>query len=389
VYVGATSLLAEVTTNHLARPVTHDAAGHETGHIVTREYSARNLLRTVWDNAEPGGLDHRVIYGYNGRGVRISRLEVPVSPEFGAERHFVYTRLLAATRDCRANWWDGSADPVAGQVFHYEIIWFGSRPVAQVTPGGATRFTFADHLATPQLQTDSAKNVIWRAEYEPFGSIYEMRVGNRNDQPLRFPGQEAAMTWEGFEENYNIFRWYRAAWGRYTQADPIGFQGGINLYAYVRGNPLRLSDRFGLRAFDIFEVPNIPPMPAGHFPNTECCSKRAIQQSIDSVDGQINRMMNGQTPAGTVVAMTLVAYTCHQGECTPLASDPSLFPWGNYKEDKCANYCINFHEWIHFSDLRSWGEHWSETQKTLFHEFPAYVAEKACLLEMRGRAGKP
>jgi hypothetical protein len=28
------------------------------------------------------------------------------------------------------------------------------------------------------------------------------------------------MTWEGGEENYNVFRWYRAGWGRYSQADP-------------------------------------------------------------------------------------------------------------------------------------------------------------------------
>lgn len=33
------------------------------------------------------------------------------------------------------------------------------------------------------------------------------------------------MTWEGAEENYNVFRWYRAGWGRYTQADPIGVGG--------------------------------------------------------------------------------------------------------------------------------------------------------------------
>lgn len=24
---------------------------------------------------------------------------------------------------------------------------------------------------------------------------------------------------------YNIFRWFRSAWGRYTQADPIGIGG--------------------------------------------------------------------------------------------------------------------------------------------------------------------
>jgi uncharacterized protein RhaS with RHS repeats len=54
------------------------------------------------------------------------------------------------------------------------------------------------------------------------------------------------MTWEGQEENYNIFRWYRSAWRQYTQPDPIELEGGINLFAYAASNPTRYSDRFGL-----------------------------------------------------------------------------------------------------------------------------------------------
>lgn len=58
------------------------------------------------------------------------------------------------------------------------------------------------------------------------------------------------MTWEGPEESFNIFRWYKSSWGRYTQADPIGLNGGTNLYSYVSGNPLRYADRLGLVGWD-------------------------------------------------------------------------------------------------------------------------------------------
>ncbi|HKO55331.1 MAG TPA: RHS domain-containing protein, partial [Thermoanaerobaculia bacterium] len=99
----------------------------------------------------------------------------------------------------------------------YEYVWFAGLPVAQFDIATTTtRWTFTDHLGTPIVQTDAAAAVAWRAEYEPFGPVFTLRTGATLHQPLRFPGQEA----EG-ERSYNIFRWYRGGWGRYTQADPL------------------------------------------------------------------------------------------------------------------------------------------------------------------------
>jgi RHS repeat-associated protein len=46
--------------------------------------------------------------------------------------------------------------------------------------------------------------------------------------------------------HYNYFRSYSAERGRYTQADPIGLDGGFNRFGYVEGNPLSLTDLYGL-----------------------------------------------------------------------------------------------------------------------------------------------
>jgi RHS repeat-associated protein len=50
----------------------------------------------------------------------------------------------------------------------------------------------------------------------------------------------------GLNSSYNIFRWYRAGWGRYTQADPLGIEGDPHPYPYALNNPVRFIDLLGL-----------------------------------------------------------------------------------------------------------------------------------------------
>jgi RHS repeat-associated protein len=88
---------------------------------------------------------------------------------------------------------------------------------------------------------------VWRwDQQEPFG----VNVPDENpsglgafDLPLRLPGQ-----YFDKETNlhYNYFRDYDPSLGRYGESDPIGLQGGINTYAYVRGDPVNRTDEDGL-----------------------------------------------------------------------------------------------------------------------------------------------
>src|SRR6185312_5944127 len=59
---------------------------------------------------------------------------------------------------------------------------------------------------------------------------------------LRFPGQyyDAEKA-----SNYNYFRDYDPAIGRYVESDPIGLKGGLNTYVYGQGDPLRYTDPTG------------------------------------------------------------------------------------------------------------------------------------------------
>jgi RHS repeat-associated protein len=126
-----------------------------------------------------------------------------------------------------------------------DYIWFAGMPVAQESlTTAATGYTFADHLGTPFLQTTTNGTPTWRADLEPYGEVWRLRTGNAADQRLRFPGQEYDE--QTPERAYNIFRWYRGGWGRYTQPDPLGITTSLNVFAYTDGRPLSFSDPLGL-----------------------------------------------------------------------------------------------------------------------------------------------
>ena len=46
--------------------------------------------------------------------------------------------------------------------------------------------------------------------------------------------------------HYNYFRYYNPQTGRYITPDPIGFEGGINLFTYTFNNPINAIDPNGL-----------------------------------------------------------------------------------------------------------------------------------------------
>ncbi|OUF46958.1 RHS repeat-associated core domain-containing protein, partial [Pluralibacter gergoviae] len=107
----------------------------------------------------------------------------------------------------------------------------------------------ADLNSAPLEVTDADGHLRWSGQYDTFGRLKgqtiagaALREGATYDQPLRYAGQ-----YEDAESglHYNLFRYYDPEVGRFTVQDPIGLNGGLNLYAYAP-NPLGWVDPLGL-----------------------------------------------------------------------------------------------------------------------------------------------
>jgi RHS repeat-associated protein len=121
-----------------------------------------------------------------------------------------------------------------------EYIYLDSQQIAFVN-NGTLFYVHNDHLNTPQVVTNQNQQVVWMADYQPFGKLATTQT-NSIELYSRFPGQYLDGETGLF---YNYFRDYDPSIGRYIQSDPIGLGGGINTYAYVGGNPIARIDPTG------------------------------------------------------------------------------------------------------------------------------------------------
>ncbi|MBI3572573.1 MAG: RHS repeat-associated core domain-containing protein [Candidatus Kerfeldbacteria bacterium] len=122
-----------------------------------------------------------------------------------------------------------------------------------MTRAGQTYYYHADGLGSVTGLTDNSQTLVQMYGYDGFGNL---------DQP---PFVQNPYTYTGREWDpetglyYYRARSYEPKVGRFLQPDPIGLEGGINLYAYVGNNPANWGDPWGLM--------QLPGDPSGLPPN--------------------------------------------------------------------------------------------------------------------------
>jgi len=118
---------------------------------------------------------------------------------------------------------------------------------------GTIYYYITDRLGNVRYVVDSSGVVVKSYLYSPFGQIHSSS-GSLN-QPYQYVGGEFYWTEEDTGLKLLGQRWYDGDVGRFISRDPIGEEGGLNLYGYVRNNPVNKTDPEGKNPYKINGTP--------------------------------------------------------------------------------------------------------------------------------------
>ena len=202
-----------------------DADGNLTqgplaGALATFTYDGRNRLTAVGTTS----------YTYDAEGRRITRTASGVTTTFVHDPNAALSRLLQSRT--------GSTTT--------RYVYAGSLLLYAET-GSALRVHHYDYRGSTVALTDATGAVLGRVTYGSYGEIVA-RTGDTATEFL-YNGRDGVVT----DPNglYHMrARYYSPETRRFLNADPIGFGGGTNWYAYVGGSPVMNVDPRGLCKLD-------------------------------------------------------------------------------------------------------------------------------------------
>jgi len=182
-------------------------------------WDAENRLIALEDPANPAT---RSDFGYDALGRRIS-LQDQSNGVLTQDLRLVY----CGTTLC------GKQDNLTGNATRY----YGDGE----SRDGVGFYYHRDHLGSMRAVTDAAGSLKAGYRYDPYGRRTVLS-GSAADSDFGYTGH---FSHQASGLALAPYRAYDAGIGRWLSRDPIGEQGGVNLYSYVRNNPVNYIDPDG------------------------------------------------------------------------------------------------------------------------------------------------
>ena len=192
-------------------------AGPLNGLSASFTYDSRNRLTAVGSTS----------YTYDAEDRRIAKTEGAVTTAYVHDPHAPFSQLLEKT--------------TAGQTSRY--VYANGQLIYEETPSGSIRVYHFDSRGSTRAVSDASGAVISRITYGTYGELVDMSAPI--DTPFLYNGAYGVLT-DGNGLLHMRARYYSPELRRFINADPIGFAGGMNWYAFAGGNPVMMMDPLGL-----------------------------------------------------------------------------------------------------------------------------------------------
>ncbi|MFA6135147.1 MAG: RHS repeat-associated core domain-containing protein [Phycisphaerae bacterium] len=159
-------------------------------------------------------------------------------------------QVIGGTTDVHV--YDGSRDLVV----HEGASWWatiyssdGDKAIATRKSDDSLYYFARDRLGSTRALVNTGGSIVEMYHYSAFGAVYN--VDANGVDTAHTPGLTAVLytgqVWDAESGLHNYRnRYYHPGLGRFLARDPAGYRDGMNLYAYVRNNPLRYTDPDGL-----------------------------------------------------------------------------------------------------------------------------------------------
>jgi RHS repeat-associated protein len=121
-------------------------------------------------------------------------------------------------------------------------VYDGAGLVAKINSSNEYYFYHYDGLGSTIAITDNNAQVVNSYAYSPEGLVGTQET---IPNPFTYVGRFGVMA-EGNGLYFMRARYYDPEVGRFINKDPIGYEGGMNLFAYAGNNPVNLRDPYGL-----------------------------------------------------------------------------------------------------------------------------------------------
>lgn len=232
-------------------------------HRLIKVGGAPRVYNAVGDTTSINGTEREFVYDVTGRMSQVKRNGVVVreyryNGKGEQVRRFLGTANTYTLYDESGHWmgdYDNAGKPLQ------QAIWLDDMPVGVTGADAKLAYIEPDHLGSPRVVIDPARNTAvwaWNLKSEAFGLTNPDQDADKDGSNfllnMRFPGQRYD-SFSGLNQNY--YREYDTSSGRYTQSDPIGQGGGLNLYGYVKNAPYSWKDVDGQQAISLSANPAI------------------------------------------------------------------------------------------------------------------------------------